>query len=151
MDDIRGSLSKMKKRFKQRLAGGKRKQDGAGTNPGGEGTDSTSSLPQPDLRVVAGESCGGKGDKADAVGERVFSAGPPPHPDRPESVPARGGDNVHEGGEADVGEGEANQRHSNPHPDFEIAVGSGRSGEPEGVHPSPSIPSISHGGNLDST
>jgi len=151
MDDIRGSLSKMKKRFKHRLAGGKRKPDGTGANPGGEGTDSTSSLPQPDLRVVASESYGGEGDKADAVGEQVFSTGPPPQPDGSESVPARGDDNVQEEGEAGVDGEEASQRHSHPHPDVEIAVGSGRSGEPEGVHLSPSIPSISRGSNLDST
>jgi len=53
MDDIRGSLSKMKKKIKHRLTGRKRKPDG--TNPGGEGADSTSSLPQSEHHILAGE------------------------------------------------------------------------------------------------
>ena len=142
----------MKKRFKHRLAGGKRKPDGIGANPREQGANSTSSLPQPELRVVAGESYSEEGDKVDAVGERVFSTGLPPQPDGPESVPVGGGDNIQEGGEADVDGEEVSQRHSYPHPDVgEVVVGSGRSGELEGVYPSPSTPSISYGGKPDST
>jgi len=135
MDDIRGSFSKMKKKLKHRLAGGKHKPEGTGTNPDVETADSTSSLPQPELHIVADESHDQEGDRADTAGERVFSTDQPLQPAEPESVPAREDDNGQGGEVADV----------------EVTVESGRSGEPEGVHPSPSTPSISHGGKLDST
>jgi len=64
-----------------------------------------------------------------------------PQPAEPKSVLVREGD-ISQGGEvADVDGGEASQRHSHPHPDVEVMVGSGRSREPEGVHPFPSTPS----------
>ena len=150
MDDIRGSLSKMKKKFKYRLTGRNRNPDGTGTHPDGEGVDSTSSFPQSEPRVVAEEGHGREGDSANAAGERVFSSNQP-QSNEPESTPARGGDNVQEGGEADVDGEEASQRHSHQHPDVEVVVGSGRSGELEGVYPSPPTPSISRGGKPDST
>jgi len=152
MDDIRGSFSKMKKKAKHRLGltGKKAKPDGTAANPGGEGADSTSSLPQPESHVVVGESYDGEGDRADAAGEPVFPAGPP-QPDGPGSVPAHGVDNGQEGGETDVDGGEASQMDLHPHPDVEVAVGSEHSGEPEGVYPSPPTPSISHDGKPDST
>jgi len=152
MDDIRASLSKIKNRFKNRLTGRKRKPDGTGASASGEGTDSASSLPQPESHVVADESHTREVDRADAAEEQVFSARRPPQPDGPESVPARGGDNGREGGEADIDGGErTSQSRSNPHPDVEVAVGSGRGGELEGVDPSPFTPWISHGGKPDST
>jgi len=68
-----------------------------------------------------------------------------------ESVPVRG-DNGQGGEVVDVDGGELSKRYSRPHPDVEVVVGSARrSREPEGVHPSPSTPSISHGGKLDGT
>ena len=149
MDDIRGSLSKMKKKFKHRLAGRKHKPDGTGANPGGEGADSTSSLPQSVPHVVAGKSYDREGDRANAAGERVLSTDLP-QPDEPESVPVRGSDDGQEGGKADVGEGEADQRHSSPNPDVEVAVRSGHSGELEAVYPSPST-LIVRGGVPDGT
>jgi len=152
MDDIRASLSKMKKGFKHRLTGRKRKPDGTGANASGEGTDSASSLPQPESHVVADEGRALEVDRANAAEEQVFSTDRSPQPDGPESVPARGGDNGREGGEADIDGGErTTQSHSHPHPDVEVAVGSGRGGELEGVGPSPSTPWISHGGRSDST
>ena len=151
MDDIRASLSKMKKGFKHRLTGRKRKPDGTGTSASGEGTDSASSFPQPESHVVADESHTREVDRANAAEEQVFPTDQP-QPDGPESVPAREGDNGREGGEADIDGGErTSQSHSNPHPDVEVAVGSGRGGELEGVGPSPSTPWISHGGKPDST
>jgi len=149
MDEIRGTFSKMKKKVKHRLIG-KRRPGGTGANLGGEMTDSTSSLPQPGPHVVAGENYDREGDRANAAGERVFSTDLPPQSAEPESVPARENDNGQEGEEAGVDGEEASQRHSYPHPDVEVAVGSGRSGELEGVHPSPSTPSISDGGKPDS-
>jgi len=137
----------MKKKVKHRLIG-KRRPGRTGANLGGERTDSTSSLPQLGPHVVAGEGYDREGDRANAAGERVFSTDLPPQSAEPESVPARENDNGQE--EAGVDGKEASQRHSYPHPDVEVAVGSGRSGELEGVHPSPSTPSISHGGKPDS-
>ena len=151
MDNIRGSLSKMKKEFKHRLAGGKRKQDGTGAIPGGEGTDSTNPLSQPELRVVADEGYGGEGDRANPVGGRDFSTDRPPQPAEPEYVPARGGSSGQEGGEAGVDAGKVNQRHSSPHPNVAVTVGSGRSGELEGIYPFLPAPSISHRGKPDGT
>jgi len=151
MDDIRGSLSKMKKKFKHRLTGRKREQDGTGTDPGGERADSTSSLPQPESHVVADESHHREENRVNAAGEQTFSADQLPQPDNPESAPARGDDNGQEGGEPDVDGVEASQTHSHLHPDINVAVGSGRSGELEGVDSSPSTPSISRGVEPDST
>jgi len=150
MDDIRDSLSKMKKKFKHRLTGRKRKPDGTGANPGGEGADSTSSLPQPEPHVVAGESHKREGDRDNTAGERAFSTDRS-QPDGPESVSVRRSDDDQEGGEADADEGEAGHRHSHPRPDVEVMVGSGRSEGLEELYPSPSTPSISRAGELDST
>jgi len=80
----------MKKKFKHRLVGRRRKPDGMGASSGGEGTDSTSSLPQPGPRVVTRESYDREGHRADAARERVLSTDRPPLPDGPGSVPARG-------------------------------------------------------------
>jgi len=143
MDDIRGSLSRMKKKIKHRLTGGRRKRDGTTANSGGETTDSMSSLPQPEPHIIVGESYNREADRANVAGEQAFSTDRPPHPAEPESVPAREGDN----GQG----GEVSQRHSHPHPDVEVTVESERSGEPEGDHHSPSAPSISHDGKLDGT
>jgi len=151
MDDMRGSLSRMKKKLKHRLTGGKREPDGTEANPDEETTDSTSSLPQPGPHVVAGGSHDQEGDRVNVAGERVFSTDRPSQPAEPESVPAREGDNGQGGEVADVDRGEASQRHSHPHPDVEVAVGSGRSGEPEGVYPYSPTHSISRGGKLDSS
>ena len=151
MDEIRASLSRTKKKFKQRLTGRKRKPDGTGTNPGEERTDSTSSLPQPAPHVVADKDYTLEGDGAKAAGEQVFSTDRTSQPDGSESVSARGDDNSQEGGEADADGGEASQMHSYPHLDLEVAEGSGRSGELEGAYPSPSTPSILRGVGLDST
>jgi len=143
MDDIRGSLSKMKKKVKHRLTGKKPKPDGVGPGPSGEGADSTSSLPQPDPHVVADESCDGKGDRADPAGERVFSTDRPPQPDQSEFEPAHGGDVSQEGGDADIHGGEPSQSHPHPHSGSEIGVGSGSSRETEWFSLSGSTPSLS--------
>jgi len=143
MDGIRDSLSGMKKKFKHRLTGRKRKPDGTAVNPDGE----TNLLPQPEYHAAEGESHGREEDGADVAGERDFLMDQPP---QPESVPVRG-DNGQGEEVVDVDGGEASQRYSRPHPDVEVTVRSGRSREPEGVDPSPSIPLISHGGKLGST
>ena len=150
MDDMRGSLSKMKKKAKHLLTGKKRKPDGTATNPG-EGVNPASSVPQQEPHVVVGESYDREGDKAGAAGEPVFSTDQPPQPDGPESGPAPGSDGGQEGGETDVDGGEASLMDSHPYPDIEVAVGSEHSGELEGVYLSLSTPSISHDGKPDGT
>jgi len=151
MDDIRGSLSKMKKKAKHLLTGKKRKPDGTATNPG-EGVNPASSVPQPEPHVVVDESYDGEGDKADAAEEPVFSTDQPPQQGGPESVPEHGSDGGQEGGEADLYGGEASQMDWHPHPDVEISVGSEYSaGEFEGVYLFPSASSISHDGRFDGT
>jgi len=152
MDDIRGSFSKMKKKAKHRLGltGKKYTPDGMAANPGGEGPDSTSSLPQPESHVVVGGSYDGEGDKADPAGEPDFSTGPPPQPDGLESVPARGDDDGQEGEGADDDRGDPTGQ--NPHSDSEIEVESGSSRESEWFSLSGSAPSLSlHGGEPDGT
>jgi len=128
----------------------KRKSEGTGTDPGGERADRTSLLPHPEPHVVVGGSNNSEGDIANAAGERVSSTSQLPQPDGPKSVPARGKDGGQEGGEAYIDGGEVSQRNSHLHPDAEVVVGSGSSGELEGVYPSPSTPLISLGGKLDS-
>jgi len=153
MDNIRDSLSKTKKKLKH-LTGRKRKPERTGANHGGEGAGSTTSLPQPKPHIIADKSHNQESDVADAADEaeeRAFPADRPFQPDGPESVPARGSGNGQEGGEAGVDGGEPSQTHSHPHPDIKVAVGSGRSGELEGVHPSPPTPSTSHAGEPNST
>jgi len=151
MDDIRGSLSKMKKKIKHQLTGRKHESERPGAKPGGEGADLTSSLPQSGPHIVVGKSYDGEGDKADAAGEPVFSTDQPPQPDGPGSVPACGGGSGQGGGGAEVDGGEASQMHSHPRPDIEVLVGSGQSGELEGVCLPSSTPSISHGVKPDGT
>lgn len=75
-----------------------------------------------------------------------------PQPEGPESVPARGSRDGGQDGEAEVRDGGgASQRYLEPHLDVEVAVRSGHSGELEAIRPSPSTPSISHGGKPDGT
>jgi len=139
MEDIRGSLSKVKKKFKHRLTGRKPKPDGTGVNLGEEGAGPASPLPQPEPHVITGASDDREGDRANVAGQRVSSMDGPPHP--------AGTDNGQERDETDVDGGEAGQSHSHPQPDVEVTVGSGRSGELEGTSPSPSTPLISHSGS----
>jgi len=151
MDDIQGSLSKMKKKFKHRLTGRrKHESDRTGANPGGEGADLTSSLPQSGPHIVVGKSYDGEGDKADPAGEPVFSTDQPPQPDGSGSMPARGSGSGRGGG-AEVDGGEAGQIHSHPCPNVGVVVESERSKELEGVCPPSSTPSISHGVKPDGT
>jgi len=147
MDDMRDSLSKMKKRVKQRLTGRKRKPDETGANPSGGGADSTTWLPPPDLPVVAGKSRDRRGDGRSAAEEQHFSTDRPLQSGGPESGPVPGSNNDQEGGETSADGGGSSQKYSQPHPDAGIE----RSGEPEGVCPSPPVPPISHDGEPDST
>jgi len=128
MVNIWGSLLKMKRKFKHR------------STLDSERADSTGSLPQPEPHIDAGESSGrgrDERDGADATGERVFSTDQLPQPDGLEPVPARRNDSDQEGREADIDRGETGQRCSGPHPDVEVVLGRGPSGELGGVCPCP--------------
>ena len=73
MDDIRGSLSKLKKGIKLRFSGNKRKGDKMRAVERGERDDSSGSLPQPEPHVVVGSGREQEGNETDADYE---SAGP---------------------------------------------------------------------------
>jgi len=141
MDDIRESLSRLKGKLKHPLRRSKRRTE---ADARGERADSPSSLPRPEPHVVAG---GGHDRGANTDGRQVSPTDRPPQPDEPGPVPGRD----REGREGDTDGGEPSQRYSHLHPDVEAAVGSGRDEEVEQVHPSPSVPSIPHSGELDRT
>ena len=69
MDDIRGSLSKLKKDIKHRFAGSKRKADKTHAAGRGERDDSSGSLPQPEPHVVAGSGREREANEANADDE----------------------------------------------------------------------------------
>ena len=69
MDDIRGSLSKLKKDIKHRFVGSKRKADKARAVERGERDDSSGSLPQPEPHVVAGSGREREGNETNADDE----------------------------------------------------------------------------------
>jgi len=74
MDDIRGSFSKLKKDIKHRLAGSKRKTDKTRAGGGGDGVDSSSSLPQPEAHVVTGSDREREVDGSNVDDENVESS-----------------------------------------------------------------------------
>ena len=71
MDDIRGSLSKLKKGIKHRLSGSKRKADKTQAVGRGERDDSLGSLPQPEPHVVVGSGGEREGNETNAGDESV--------------------------------------------------------------------------------
>jgi len=74
MDDLRGSLSRMKKDIKHRLTGGKRKADKTGADGRGETADPSSSLLRLEIHVVAGGGGRREGNGSDAGGGVQLSA-----------------------------------------------------------------------------
>ena len=71
MDDIRGSLSKLKKGIKLRFAGSKRKADKTQAVGREERGDSSGSLPQPEPRVVVGSGREREGNETNAGDKSV--------------------------------------------------------------------------------
>jgi len=118
----------MKKKFRQRLTGSKRKPEVTGPDTRGERTDSTGSLPRPEPLVVAGGVHDGGGSGADADGQQAYST----------DLGRR---------EVDIGGGGFSQRYLQS--DVESAMGSKRSGEVEQVYPSTSTPQIPSSGKPD--
>ena len=71
MDDIRGSLTKLKKDIKHRFAGSKRKADKTQAAGRGERDDLSGSLPQPEPHVVVGGGREREGNETNASDENV--------------------------------------------------------------------------------
>jgi len=146
--DIRDSASKLKKRFKHLFKPGR-----TGASPSEETVDTPSSISQPAHHIVAGGSHNREDPGADSDGRQIRSMDQPPAPGVPEPAPACGSDDDQEG----FGGGQATLRYSHPHSDIGVPVGSGPSQEGNGtggkkvgrVYPSPSTPSIVHGGKPD--
>ena len=152
--DIRDWSSRLKKKFKP--GSKKRRPDRPEAESGGERADSASSLVQPLPHVV---TSGGQNQEHDGTNLGVqqvhYEDGLPP-PDV-KLVPASGGDDDHGGEGRGVYGREVSQRHSRPHSDSEVVMGSGPGREGGGAdnekvgqdHPSSSTPSIPRSGNLD--
>ena len=106
MDEMRKSLSKLKKGFKHRLGGKKREADRTGENAAGEIASSSLSPTRPDLRVTASVP----GEERGKISTDTLQA----HSrDQPQLKPVQAdeGDGNPQGREADVDEKGANQSH----------------------------------------
>ena len=122
MDDIRKSLSKLKKGFKHRVGGKKHAPDEAGENTAGEGAGLSASPLRPDPRITVSGHDGG-GSKISTDVSRAHSRDPSPHP---EPVPADRGRLDDPQSEVDVDEKQVTRKHSSPDPGVVGAAG----GEP---------------------
>ena len=145
MDKILDSFTRQGRKLKQRVKGKKGKSNNTGADNVGEGADSSSSLPQPGLRITAGGH-DGEGSRSGTVTRQVHSRDGSP---QPESIPAGGRDDNGEGKEVDVGGKEVSQRDSEPDHNVEDDVKSRSNREVEQVNP-PSIP-IPQSGEPDGT
>ena len=145
--DIRGSFSKLKKKFKH--SGSKHLAGRKGDESDGEKIDPAG---LPSSYVVAGGRNRG-GDKASADGQRVSSMDRrPPYLSEPVPAPGRGSDQGEVGGGVDGGGVSQGYLHSGA--DVTAAVGSGPGREGNGadeekaerINPSPSTASIPRNG-----
>ena len=137
MDGIRSSFSKLKKDAKYRLRGKKQAPDKVGASTAGEPVDSSSSLLRPEPHITAsGDSGGGSRTSADVRQARSRDPSPQPKP-----IPASGGNEDPQKGNAGIDEKEVGQGHSGSNPNTKVAVGSAPD---QGVHSSPSPPSLSN-------
>lgn len=129
---LQNSLSRLKKKLKYPLTGGRHKSDRTDADAD-ERVDPTNSPPQPEFHVVAG---GGRDREADITDADAQQVGQPPQPDELADVDGR----------------ESGQGYLHLHPGAEVAVGSGRNGgekdgggeKAECVHPSTFTPLIPH-------
>ena len=147
MDDVRKSLSKMKKDFKHRLGGKKHGADRAGDNAAGETGGSSLSVTRPDSRVAAS----GRGEEGSRTGTDVSQAHSTDRSPQPNPMQADGGGDNPRGREANVDEGGASQDRSRPGPNVGGAAGSRPNREIK-RDPSPlSLTSVTPGQGPDST
>jgi hypothetical protein len=79
MDDLRGSLSRLKKGIKHRMKGSKRKADKAEAGGREETADASGSISRPEAGVVTALVANKKGmDPASTTRVRVLNRVPPP-------------------------------------------------------------------------
>ena len=139
MDDIRKSISKLKRGFKHRVGGKKRAADRVGANPAGETAGSSLSLARPDFRVTA-SGCDEEGTRIGTDVSQVHFQDRSPQPNSTQADEGR--DNPQER-EADVDETGASQCRSRPGPDVGRAAGSRPSQEIKRTPSPPSATQIS--------
>ena len=135
MDDIRKSISKLKKGFKHRVGGKKRAADRVAVNAAGETAGSSLSLTRPDSRVTA-SGCDEDGTRISTDVLKAHSKDRPPQPNPMQAD--EGHDNPQER-EADVDEKGASQCRSRLGPDVGCVAGSRPSPE---IKRAPSPPSV---------
>jgi len=142
--DIRGPFSRLKKKL--RHPGSKPKPGRTGLDSGGEREDLAAS---PSVLLADGGHNRGE-DGANADGRQISSTDRPLSPDVPGPALAGRSEGNQGGGDGGIDGVEVSQRHSHPHSDVKVVVGSGPScegtgsyrGNAKGVIPSPSTPSI---------
>ena len=111
MDDVRGSFSRLKKKLKNPLKGGTRKQEKTGSDSIEERVGQTSSLPKPEPHAVVGGDDDREGKGADAKVDQPLQR------DKPDPVPTGENDGHPERGEKDAGGKEVDQEGLKPaHP-----------------------------------
>ena len=125
MEDIRKSLSKLKKGFKRRLGGKKHAQDRAGADTAGEMVSSSGSFLHPRI-AVSGHDGGESRISMDV--SQAHSRGPSLHPD---PVPADEGRLDDPQREVDVDEKGVTRKHLSVDPGVEGVAGSGPGREVE--------------------
>ena len=145
-DDMRKSLSNLKKDIKHRLGGKKRASGKAGANAAEE-TASSSASPRPDSRVTVGVR-DEEGSKISTDASRAHSRGPSP---QPKSVQVDEDRDDPQGRKVDVEENEVSQKYSRPEQNFEAAAGSGPSREIEQASSTLSVTPIAPGQGPEST
>ena len=146
-DDMRKSLSKLKKDFKHHLGGKKRASDKAGANAAEETASSSTSLTRPDSHVTMGvRDEEGSGTGTDASGAYSRDLSP-----QPKLVQTDEGRDKTQGRKVDVEEKEVGQRYSRPDPNVEAAAGSGPSQKINRVSSTLSVTPIAPEHGPDST
>ena len=144
MDDIRSSFSKLKKDVKYRLRGKKHAPGKVGAGTAVEQVDSSSSLLRPDPHLTASGD-GGGGSKINTGVRQARSRDPSP---QPKTISAGGGNEDPQKGDADVDEKEVGQGRPGLDSDTKVVLGGGPD---QGVHSSPSPPSLSNEADLGGT
>ena len=91
MDEIRGSVSRLKKKLKHRVTGSKRESGRTGTGVQGESVDPAGPPPRTEPPVVAGDRHDRDGNGANAGVRQVCSTDRLQQPDEPESVELESG------------------------------------------------------------
>ena len=147
MDEIRKSLSKLKKDFKHRVGGKKRAGNRAGVNAAEETASSSLSPTRPDSRTTASS----RGEEGGRISTGVSQAHSRDRSPQPKPVQTdEGGDNL-QGRETSVDEEEVTQSRSGLGLDVGGAAGSRTSREIKRAHSPPSVTPISPKEEPDST